>query len=344
MSPIETLDQLDNALSTPTPAVLDTLRQLDGDLLILGAGGKMGPTLARMARRALDTLGSPHRARRVIAVSRFSSPNATAPFHAHGIETIACDLLDPAAVRSLPDAPNVLYLAGQKFGTRDAPELTWAMNTLVPATIAQRYPHSRCVVFSTGCVYPLLPTTGPGASEDTPLTPPGEYANSCVGRERLFAYFARQNHTPTLFFRLCYAIDLRYGVLLDIAQKIAADMPVDVTMGHANVIWQGDANARALQCLAHTTTPPTALNVTGLERVSIRSLAHQLGEALGRSPRITGSESPNAWIWDASRSYQLFGPPTVSLDDMIQATAHWLRIGGATLNKPTHFEVQDGQF
>lgn len=342
MLPISTTDELDEALSRPTPGVLDTLRQLEGDLMILGAGGKMGPTLARMVRRGLDEIGHQHR--QVIAVSRFSSAQAAASLQEHGVQTIGCDLMDRAAVNALPEVPNVIFMAGQKFGTSDAPELTWAMNTVVPAIVAECFAKSRIVVFSTGCVYPLMPANGRGAREDDPLTPPGEYANSCVGRERVFEHFAKQHGTRTLMFRLCYAIDLRYGVLLDVAQKVAANQPVDVSMGYANVIWQGDANARAIQCLAHTASPPITLNVTGIDRVSIRDLAKRFGAKLGREAIITGSESSTAWIWDAARSYELFGPPTVSLDEMIDATVHWLQLGGSTIGKPTHFEVHDGQF
>jgi len=342
MTPITHPDDLDEALSRPTNGVLETLKSLEGDVMVLGAGGKMGPTLARMVRRGLDEIGQQQR--RVIAVSRFSSQRAAQALQQHGVETIACDLMDRAAVKALPEVPNIIFMAGQKFGTSDAPELTWVMNTLVPAIVAERYAKSRIVVFSTGCVYPLMPADGRGAREDDPLTPPGEYANSCVGRERVFTHYAKQHGTQALFFRLCYAIDLRYGVLLDVAQKVAQGLPVDVTMGYAHVIWQGDANARAIQCLAHVSSPPTALNVTGLERVSIRELALRFGEKLGRPAIITGTESPMAWVWDAARSYELFGPPTVSLEEMINATAAWLQSGGESIGKPTHFEVQDGQF
>lgn len=335
---IDTLADLDDRLSRPTPALLDAMRAIDGDILVLGAGGKMGPTLARMARRASE------RSRRVIAVSRFSSRSAADELRAHGVETIACDLLDRDAVARLPDAPNVIFMAGQKFGTRDSPELTWVMNTLVPAIVAERYAWSRIVVFSTGCVYPLVPVDGPGSHENDPLGPPGDYANSCVGRERIFTHFSKRNGTPTLIFRLSYAIDLRYGVLHDVARKVASGEPVDVTMGYSNVIWQGDANARAIQCLAHTGTPPVALNVTGRECVSIRELAQCFGKLLGRTPIITGEEAPTAWLFDASRSFELFGPVTVSLDEMIEATARWIQQGGASLGKPTHFETRDGNF
>jgi len=342
MESILDIETLETELSRPTLGVLETLRSLDGDVLVLGAGGKMGPTLSRMIRRGLDELGA--ESRRVIAVSRFSSSSAANEFHRHGVETIACDLLDRKSVGRLPEAPNVLFLAGQKFGTSEAPERTWAMNTLVPAYVAERFTKSRIVAFSTGCVYPLVPANGPGAQEDDLLGPPGDYSNSCVGRERIFTYFSKQNQTPMLMFRLCYAIDLRYGVLCDVATKVASGVPVDVTMGVANVIWQGDANARAIQCLAHTSSPPRALNVTGRDRVSIRALAHKFGELFGRKPVISGQESELAWIWDASRSYELFGPPEVSLEKMIELTASWLMHGGTTLNKPTHFEITDGKY
>ena len=329
---------LEDRLSQPTPGLLDAMSTIEGDILVLGAGGKMGPTLARMARRASEP------SRRVIAVSRFSSPAVADDLQRHGVETIACDLLDRAAVARLPDAPNVIFMAGQKFGTSDTPELTWVMNTLVPAIVAERYARSRIVVFSTGCVYPLATADGPGSCEDDPLGPPGDYANSCVGRERVFTHFSKVNGTPALLFRLSYAIDLRYGVLHDVARKVANGEPVDVTMGYANVIWQGDANARAIQCLAHTASPPVALNVTGRERVSIRELAQRFGKLLDREPIITGEEAPTAWLFDASRSFELFGPVAVSLDEMIEATARWIQQGGTSLGKPTHFETRDGNF
>jgi len=342
MKLIQSVEDLEEELSRPTSGVIKTLQSIDGDVVILGAGGKMGPTLARMVRRAFDTLG--HSSRRVIAVSRFSSAEASNSLKQYGVETLSCDLMNCQEVQRLPDAPNVLFMAGQKFGTSDAPERTWAMNTLVPSYVAERYCDSRIVAFSTGCVYPLMSPDGPGAKEDDLLGPPGDYANSCVGRERIFTFFSKQNRTPTLLFRLCYAIDLRYGVLSDIAIRVMSGTPVDVSMGVVNVIWQGDANARAIESLAHTSSPPTVLNVTGLERVSVRELAIRFGNLLHRAPVIVGSESDKAWVWDASRSYELFGPPTVSLDEMMIATSHWTLSGGASLGKPTHFEVTNGQY
>jgi nucleoside-diphosphate-sugar epimerase len=342
LNSITTVADLEDALSFPTVPVLETLRKIDGDVMLLGAGGKMGPTLARMVRRGFDATGQNQR--KVIAVSRFSSTGVASDLRRQGVEVIPCDLIDRNAVADLPDVANLIYMAGQKFGTSEAPEKTWAMNTVVPAIVAERFAKSRIVVFSTGCVYPLVPINSRGSREEDPLTPPGEYANSCVGRERVFTYFANQAGTPTLLFRLCYAIDLRYGVLIDVARNIAAGVPVDVSMGAVNVIWQGDANARAIQCLDHATSPPTALNITSEERVSIRELANRFGEMLGRPAIIQGSERDTCWLWDASRSYQLFGPPTVSLNSMIDATANWIRLGGELWNKPTHFEVQNGNF
>ena len=342
MKTLQTIEDLEDELSRPTPGVLETLRSLAGDVLVLGAGGKMGPTLARMVRRGLNQIG--HEQRRVIAVSRFSSANTSNGLQRHGVETIACDFMDREAVMALPDAPNVLFMAGQKFGTSDAPELTWMMNTLVPGIVAERYAKSRMVVFSTGCVYSMVRVDGPGASEEGLLSPPGEYANSCVGRERIFTHFAKMHGTQILLFRLCYAIDLRYGVLCDVATKVATGKPVDLSMGAVNVIWQADANARAIQCLAHTASPPVALNVTGLDRVSIRWLAHRFGKLLDREPNFTGKEGDTAWLWDASRSYEMFGPPRMSLDEMIEASADWVQRGGAMLGKPTHFESTNGRF
>lgn len=336
-----TTEHLEERLSEPTPGVVEALRHLSGDLLVLGVGGKMGPTLARMARRAMDQLG---RRDRVIAVSRFSVRELPAQLVRYGVVPVTCDLLDRRAVAALPDAENVIYMAGQKFGTSRSPELTWAMNTLVPAHCAERFAGSRMVVFSTGCVYPLVPVGGGGSLEGDALGPPGEYANSCVARERIFTYAARKNGTPLLLYRLNYAIDLRYGVLLDIAQKVWRGEPVDVTMGYANVVWQRDANAWAIQGLTHAASPPAVLNATGPETVSIRAVAGQFGTVMGRPARIVGEEAPTAWLVNAGRAHKLFGTPTVPVNQLVAWTAAWVMNGGATLNKPTHFEVRDGRF
>ena len=336
--PLLTNDALDEWLSRPTDGAVETLRALPGDVLVLGAGGKMGPTLARMARRALEP------GRKVFAVSRFSTKAAAEALEKHGVQVVRCDLLDRAAVSRLPDAANVIFMAGQKFGTSDAPEMTWMMNAVVPAIAAERYAASRIVVFSTGCVYPFTPVESGGSREEDALAPPGEYAQSCVARERVLTHFSKTRGTPALLFRLNYAIDLRYGVLHDVARKVLRGEPVDVTMGYANVIWQGDANARALQCLALASSPPAILNVTGRECISIRSLAERFGQLLGRPAAITGKEAPTAWLSNAAKSFDLFGEVSVSLDEMMKATADWVRHGGASLGKPTHFENRDGDF
>ena len=333
---------LEEHLSRPTLGVVETLARLDGDVVILGAGGKMGPTLARMVRRGLDVAGG--RARRVTAVSRFSDAQARGSFDRHGVATVACDLMDEEAVRRLPDAPLVIHMTGQKFGTTDAPERTWAVNTLAPAIAARRYGRSRFVLFSTGCVYPLLPVTGPGADESTPLTPLGEYANACVARERIVAYEASRSGMLLLHFRLCYAVEPRYGVIHDVARAVAAGKPVDVGMGFVHLIWQRDASARAIQCLALAGSPPVALNVTGVERVPIRWLAQQCGERLGRTPTCVGTEGTESWLWDARASERHFGRPETTPEEAVAMVCEWIDRGGASLGRPTHFEVRDGAF
>ena len=339
---IRTVAELDEALSRPTEGALAALRATAGDIIVLGAGGKIGPTLVRMLRRGCDALGDS--TRRLYAVVRQATPAASEAFRQARSEMIQCDLLDRSAIQRLPDAANVIYLVGQKFGTCQSPERTWIVNTLVPALVAERFSGARIVALSTGCVYPLLSLSGAGASEDHPLGPPGEYANSCVGRERVFEYYSRRHGTPVVLVRLCYAIDLRYGVLVDLAERILQGRPVDRGMGATHLIWQGDANARIIQSLTRAASPPVAVNVTGLERLSIAALATRLAKLLHRRVDFVGQESPTAWIWDARRSYEWFGPPTVSIEDMLQHTADWLLQGGATLNRPTHFEVRDGQF
>lgn len=334
-------DALNKRLALPTPATVRSLEKTQGDVVVLGVGGKMGPTLAVMARRALNALGG---TRRVIGVARFSDPAVRDYLEAKGVETISCDLLDRAAVSHLPHADNVIYMAGQKFGTTGSPERTWAMNALVPDAVATHYAGARTVVFSTGCVYPVTPVLRGGSQEQDALEPLGEYANSCVARERVFDYHSRRSGTPVLQFRLNYAIDLRYGVLLDIARKVWSATPIDLTMGHVNVIWQGDANAWALQSLLLATSPPTALNVTGPETLSVRTLAQEFGRLLDREPILTGQEADTALLSNASRAFSHFGYPTVSLGQMIHWVAEWVQKQGKILNKPTHFEVRDGNY
>jgi dTDP-4-dehydrorhamnose reductase len=333
--------QLDELMTRPSPELVESMRRLEGDLLILGVAGKMGPTLARLARRALDEAGS--RAR-VIGVARFSEPELRDRLNAWGVETITADLLDEAALAALPDAPNVVYLVGRKFGSSGDQALTWAMNTYLPGRVGERFRDSRIVALSTGNVYPLWPTDTRGPSETDPVAPVGEYAQSCLGRERMLTYMSKQHGTPLALIRLNYAIDLRYGVLIDIGRKVWTGTPVDLAMGYVNVIWQGDANTAVLRALEHAGNPPFVLNLTGLERLSVREIANGLSERLGRPVAFTGIEAPTALLSNARRYADLLGGPTVPVETMLDWVAHWLRIDGPTLGKPTKFEVRNGAF
>ena len=338
---IEDSEQLEDVMSTPTPEVVEAMGGIAGDLLILGVGGKMGPTLAKLAKRAIDESGS---GKRVISVSRFSSPGLREDLNQAGIETISCDLLNETELQGLPDVPNVVFMAGRKFGATGNEALTWAMNTYMPGRVAEKYRNSRIIVFSTGNVYPLTPISHGGATEMHLVEPIGEYAQSCLGRERVFEHASNQFGTALAILRLNYAIDLRYGILLDIAEKVYGEKPVDVTMGAANVIWQGDANAVVLRALIHCASPPMLLNLTGPEIVSIRWLATRFGEIFGKVPVFEGVEADTALLNNAARCHQLFGYPRISLEQMVQWVAHWVEIGAMTLGKPTKFEVRDGKF
>jgi nucleoside-diphosphate-sugar epimerase len=328
---------LDDLLCRPSQALIDDLGKVDGDIMILGVAGKMGPTLAGLAKAALPD-------RRIIGVARFSDASVKDWLQAHGIETINCDLLDEAALRGLPQAANIVFMAGRKFGAEGDLSLTWAMNAHVPALVAQAFPRARIVAFSTGCVYPFVPVDGKGADEGVAPNPPGEYAQSCVGRERMFEYFSRQFGTPGRLFRLNYAIDMRYGVLHDIGTKILAGMPIDVSLGHVNFIWQGDAAAQALRCLKHCDTPTSPINVSGHEILAVRDLAAKLGALLRREPVIVGSEQPTAWLTDTSQATKLFGLPLVDTGRLIGWTADWVARSMPSLGKPTKYEVRDGRY
>ena len=334
----EGVEALEEFMTRPSGALAADLARAPGDILILGVGGKMGPTLARMAKRAAPE-------RRVVGVARFSEKGLREKLERQGVECVACDLLDRQALEKLPRLPNLVFMAGHKFGAAGNVAFTWAMNVRVPYLVADTFRGARSVVFSTACVYPFADVKGRGAGEDTPaLPPPGDYAASCVGREKAFEYGALNYGTPACLVRLEYAIDMRYGVLHDVAIKVFAGQPVDVSMGHVNVIWQGDANEQALRLLAHCATPASPVNVSGPEVVSVRWLAVEFGKRFGKEARITGGEAPTAWLVDTRLSQKLLGAPSVPLATMIDWQADWIRRGMPSLSKPTHFEIRDGKY
>jgi len=332
------VEQLDDFLSQPSQALIDDLANLDGDILILGVGGKMGPTLARLARNAAPQ-------KRVIGVARFSEPQLRAQLEGFGVETVTADLLDRTQVEALPRAKNVIFMAGRKFGSSGNQALTWAMNVHSPAIVAETFRDSRIVAFSTGNIYPLVDVMHQGALETTPPGPRGEYAQSCLGRERLFEHFSAQYGTPGRLFRLNYAIDLRYGVLFDLASRVKAGTAIDLSlMGHVNVIWQGDANAQALRALLHCTTPTSPLNVSGPETLSVRWLVQEFASRLGVKANLVGVEAPTAWLTNSTEATRLFGYPEIPLGVMVDWVADWVARDGLSFNKPTKYEVRDGGF
>jgi nucleoside-diphosphate-sugar epimerase len=329
--------ELEEFMTRPTPELAADLQSAPGELIILGVGGKMGPTLARMAKRAAPE-------KRVIGVARFSEQGLKQKLEANGIECIACDLLDRAALERLPRAKNVVFMAGHKFGAAGDPSFTWAMNVAVPFMVAEAFRDARIVAFSTACVYPFVDVGGAGAAEDAPtLPPPGDYATSCVGREQMFRHASQRYGTPGRLVRLSYAIDMRYGVLYDVAQSVLAAKPVALGMGYANVIWQGDANEQALRLLAHCTSPATPINISG-PKVSVRWLAGEFGKRFSKKPAFSGVEAKTAWLIDTAAAARLLGPPRVPLETMIDWVADWVSRGQPGLGKPTHFETRDGKY
>jgi NAD dependent epimerase/dehydratase family len=339
---IRDVDQLDDLLSTPTAGVIDTFARLEGDLIILGVAGKMGPTLAWMARRAFDDSG--RRDRRVVGVARFTNPASESWLRDRGVETIRCNLLEPDALARLPEMRNVVSMFAMKFGSTGQEYQTWAMNSFLPGLVALKYRQSRIVAFSTGNVYGLVPVSQGGSTETDTPRPVGEYAMSCLGRERIFEHFSRTLGIPMALIRLNYAVEMRYGVLVDLARKVLAGRPIELAMGFFNVIWQADANAMALQAFDHVAAPPTMLNVTGPETLSVRQVADRFGERFGVRPDLQGTEAPDTLLSDTSLCRRLFGPPRLGAGRLIEMTADWLQGGGQTIDKPTHFEARDGRF
>ncbi|MBX7257903.1 MAG: epimerase [Candidatus Hydrogenedentes bacterium] len=338
---IADVEQLEELLSRPPARLVEAMRGIEGDVLVLGAGGKMGPTLTRMAARAIAEAGTPSK---VYAVSTFSNPEHRKRLDKAGVVTHAGDISDPKVVEALPNAKNVVYMVGRKFGSSGAEWDTWVANVLVPARIADRYADANVVVFSSGNVYPLTAIELQGATEDTTPAPVGEYAMTCLGRERMFDHAAHHKGLRAAHYRLNYAVELRYGILVDVAEKVLRDEPIDVTMGYVNVVWQGYANAVAMELLAWCANPPFVLNVTGPETVSVRALAERFGALFGKTPEIRGEEARTALLSNATRCHTLFGLPEIGVDSMVDWVADWLLRGGATLNKPTHYETRDGRF
>ena len=333
--------RLEALLSEPSDPALKAMARIDGDVMLLGAGGKMGPTLAQMINRASAAIG---RERRVIAVSRFSSRKTQQAIEARQVETRRGDLLDESFLRDLPDAPNVIFMTGRKFGSSEDAAATWAMNVYLPTLVCRRYRHSRILTFSTGNVYPLTPIDSGGSRESDPACPVGEYGMTALGRERMFEYFCRTLEIPTTLFRLNYAVELRYGVLVDIARQVDREFPVNLAMGHVNVIWQRDANAMALCALADAEVGPFVLNCCGPELVSIRDTAEAFGRLLGKPPRFVGEEQPTALLSNGSLGHERYGKPTVAVETLINWIAHWVKSGKPMFNKPTHFQTRDGRF
>ncbi len=338
---MENIEAQYQKLLQPSAELIADISKIDGDIMLLGVGGKMGPSMAILAKKAIELAKID---KKIIGVARFSEPELQAQLNKHGIDTIKADLLDDSALQALPTVKNVLYLAGTKFGTQGNESFTWAMNSYLPGRVAEKFKDSNIVVFSTGNVYPFTPFESGGATENTLPEPIGEYAQSCLGRERMFQYFSQKNNTPSLIYRLNYANDLSYGVLLEIAKSVKNGKPIDLNMGHVNVIWQGQANEIAIRALLHCEVPPKILNVTGPETASVRWIAHEFGKIFDQSPQFTGNEQSTALLSNASEAIRLFGMPKVSLPNMIEIIAEWVKIGGKTLNKETHFQERTGKF
>lgn len=338
---IESEHALDEVLTRPDPKLVEFIRTVSSPLVLLGAGGKMGPTLAVLARRAAVAAGCKLD---IVAVSRFGDPSVRRWLESYEIQILPCDLMRRESLQQLPEAENMIYLVGLKFGTSQNPSATWAANTLIPANICDRYPHCRIVALSSGSIYPLVRVASGGALESEPLTPLGEYANACVERERIFEYYSQNNGTPLALLRLFYAVELRYGILVDLAAKVLAGQPIDLTMGYFNWIWQGDANEMILRSLELASTPPTPFNLTGTHIQSVHETALKFGELFGKPVTFTGKEAPTALLGDTTRLCQQLGEPAMPIEPVMRWIAHWIQQQGRLLDKPTHFEVRDGRY
>ncbi|MEQ7800748.1 NAD-dependent epimerase/dehydratase family protein [Pedobacter sp. ASV1-7] len=335
------LSLLEQEILKPSDALINDVSRIKGDIMLLGVAGKMGPSMACLARQAVDVAGT---GQRIIGVSRFSDQASRATLEASGVETIAADLLNEAELLALPDAANVIYLAGHKFGTTGNEAFTWAMNTYLPGRVAEKYRNSNIVAFSSGNVLPFVPVTSGGVSEETTPEPIGEYAQSCLGRERIFEYFSQKNNTPMLIYRLNYAVDFRYGVMVELAKSVLSGKPIDLRTENVNVIWQGDANEIAIRSLLHCEAPAKMLNVTGPETLSTRWIAEQFGVIFNKEPNFVHESAGTALLNNASTCHRLFGYPKVTVREIIELTATWMQEGGEALNKPTHFQERSGKF
>ena len=338
---IQNESHLEDLLSEPTEKTIEAMSSIAGDIIFLGAGGKMGPSLVRMAKRASDAAGVD---RKLIAVSRFSDESLVAKFHELGIETIAGNLLDESFIVDLPEVPNVVFMTGAKFGTSADASQTWAMNVWLPSMICRHYRNSRISAFSTGNVYPLVPVESGGSIETDPVDPIGEYAMTAVGRERMFQYFSQRDGIPTSLARLNYSVEMRYGVLVDLAKQVLAGTAIDLTMGYANVIWQADANSMFLQSMRDAQSPASIVNIAGPKVFAIKEVCEKLGELMAKDVSFVGQPGPTALLNNGSLGHSRYEAPRVGLDQILKWTADWLRRDQPTWSKPTHFEVRDGKF
>lgn len=338
---MEDLIALEQKLTRPSAKLIEDIKNIDGDIMLLGIGGKMGPSMGKLAAAAVKEAGIN---KRIIGVSRFSDVKAREELEKAGIETIACDLLNDEELSKLPEVKNVIYLAGHKFGTVGNEGFTWAMNAYLPGRVSEKFKNSNIVAFSSGNVLPFVPVTAGGVSEEVTPEPIGEYAQSCLGRERVFEYFSKKNNTPLLIYRLNYAVDFRYGVIMEIAKSVLAERPIDLRTENVNVIWQGDANEIAIRSLLHCESPAKILNVTGPETLSTRWVAEEFGRKFNKKPVYQHEAEGTALLNNAAECHKLFGYPQVTIKEIIDITAIWLTRGGEEFGKATHFQERGGKF